>query len=196
MKFLFAISLFINSQSLYSQEVNFFRDITCEPTKKENGHSLKMTFSKSIAYLKIFEYEKSHTKKVENIDLFPTKRLEAHIFLSRKFCQFHVISRRPSVNSFHFVMNVERLKDETINFYEGPAHFNFFIDKVSPLKKEHKLVTCVIHGLQIPGYYYHSCKKKKDSVKPKKDIAPTRTEPRYQYYQDNDDNYQGGSSSQ
>jgi hypothetical protein len=193
---LFVLSLAFSTY-INSQEVNFFRDITCEPTQKKIGNALKISFRKSNAYLKIFEYEKKK-KTVEKSDLFPTKTLESHIFLSRKFCQFHIISRRPSVDYFHFVMNVDNLKSNDINYFEGPAHFNFLIDEIYLTEKDHKLVNCKIHGLRTPGYYYHSCKKKKLIIKPKKNDSPTRTEPKYQYYQNkyNDGNQNGSSSSQ
>jgi hypothetical protein len=186
---------FIGANSLNSQEVNFFGDISCEPIKKEVGNSIKINFSKSMPEVKFYEYEKGK-EKTEKVDLFPNKTLEAHIFLSRNFCQFHVISRRPSVNSFHFVMNLDAIKSEDLDNYQGAAHFNFHIDEVSPTEKDHKLVNCSIDSLKIPGYYYHSCKKKKSLKTSKKKLSPARTEPKYEYYQENNNyNNQNGSSS-
>ena len=199
MKLLFPFSILtaclIVSTSLNAQEVNFFGDITCDPIKKEVGNSIEISFSKSVAQIKFYEYVKEKKKAVK-VDLFPNKTLEAHIFLSRNFCQFHVISRRPSVDPFHFVMNVDGIRSKDVNYFQGPAHFNFHIDEISPIEKDHKLVTCAIHSLRIPGYYYHSCKKEKNIKDPKKKLLPMRTEPKYQYYQENNNqNNQNGNSS-
>lgn len=152
-----------------AQEVGFFREVSCKPTKAQVGHEFSVSFRRGIPYAKIFEFEedeKTKKTKAESTDMFPAKVLEAHIFLSQKHCQFHVISRRPSVDFFHFVMNVEQLKSKDTSSYQGPAHFNFLIDEVYPMAKEHKLLNCSISGLKIPGYYFHSCKYKKATNKP------------------------------
>jgi len=175
--------LFILSGKLYSQEVGFFQEIQCEPSKPDIGHKVQVKFFRELPLIKFFEFEKKKNK-TEVLDMFPATILEAHVFLSQKYCQFHVISKRPSVNSFHFVMNVESLMSKDIHTYQGPAHFNFLVDEVSPQAKEHKLVNCQITGLKLPGYYFHSCKKKKDKPKKIKYEGPIRTKPKYPYYRD------------
>ena len=171
-----------------AQEVSFFHEINCSATKKNIGHDIKINFFQKTPLIKFYEYEKSKNKSIKKSDMFPAKSLEAQIFLSQKYCQFHVISRRPSVNSFHFVMNVQNFTSKDVHIYEGPAHFNFLIDEIYPVAKEHKLVQCSISGLTIPGYYYHSCKKQKEKKKKPKLIIPTKNNPNLPYYRDLNNN--------
>lgn len=170
------LMIFLFTFTLQAQEIGFFSGIECEPDKKKKGMALSISFYKEDAIVKIYEYEEKGKKE----DLFPAKVIKTHVFLSRKFCKFHIISKRPSADMFHFAMTVEDLPKEQTGSFEGPAHFNFLIDEIGIEEVSHHRIACKINGLKLPGYYHHSCQKKKVKPTPTP-VAPTRTTPNYQY---------------
>lgn len=178
------------SQFTIAQETDFFTNIVCEPDQPKKGVAFDISFYKKDAMVKIHEYD----EKGQKTDLFPTRILKAHVFLSRQFCKFHVISRRPSVDMFHFVMTVQDLTDKEISSFEGPAHFNFLIDKTGIETKKKRRVGCKINGLELPGYYFHSCQKSLKPIPTPRPNVPVRTTPAFEYNYGNPGTGSGGSS--
>ncbi|MCO4794415.1 MAG: hypothetical protein KC493_11915 [Bacteriovoracaceae bacterium] len=171
------LSLLVWITSAQAQEIDFFTTIQCEPNKKEKGMSLDISFYKKDSIIKIHEYNNKGKKE----DLFPARVIKAHVFLSRRFCKFHIISRRPSADMFHFAMTVQDLTDEKMTSFEGPAHFNFLIDETAVDEKSHRRIGCKINGLKIPGYYFHSCRKRLKPTPTPRPNAPVRTTPAFDY---------------
>ncbi|TNE97029.1 MAG: hypothetical protein EP326_12225 [Deltaproteobacteria bacterium] len=181
--------LLIFSFTVSAQEIGFFNSIQCEPDKKNKGLAVEISFYKEDAIVKIYEYN----EKGKREDLFPARVIKTHVFLSRLFCKFHVISKRPSAEMFHFAMTVQDLPKEEIDSFEGPAHFNFLINEIGIEEKSFNRIACKINGLKLPGYYSNSCQKK--AVKPTPTpSAPVRTTPTYDYQYVPQNN--GGASSQ
>jgi hypothetical protein len=181
------LMILIFSFTAEAQEIGFFNEIECGPNKKNKGLSLSISFYKENAIVKIYEYSDKGKKE----DLFPAKVIKTHVFLSRKFCKFHIISKRPSADMFHFAMTVQNLPKEQLSSFRGPAHFNFLIDDIGIEEVSDHRVSCKINSLELPGYYHHSCQRKKVKPTPTPS-APVRTTPNFQY---NEPSQKSGSTT-